>query len=230
MICWKCNAWYDAGDPKYCPRCAEEIGRHGYTDDVTWSIVEEEYNRRTPESAGGDAETVTVLYASVLRRFQAVITDSVVYVAVWLLVIVLGTAAASIAPIGGVFLILWVGFVLLYEPVSVSRFGGTLGHRFNNLCVVSDQTGGNVSFGAAVVRFLIKVIFGWLSFTLILLTRRRQALHDLWTLSTVQIRDAEAARQHHFVAVEETLPNAAEPAGEGVAKTQLSSNEVRESS
>ena len=50
MICWKCNAWYDGGDPKYCPRCAEEIGRHGYREDVTSSIVEEEYNRRTPES------------------------------------------------------------------------------------------------------------------------------------------------------------------------------------
>ena len=165
-------------------------------------------------TAGGDAETVTVLYASLLRRFQAVVADSVVYVAVGFLAIVLGTAAASIAPIGGMFLILWVGFLLLYEPVSVSRFGGTLGHRFNNLRVASNQTGGNVSFGAAVLRFLIKAIFGWLSFALILLTRRRQALHDLWTLSTVQIRDAEAAEQHHFVAVEETLPNAAEPAGE----------------
>ena len=25
MLCHKCNVWYDGGDPKYCPRCAEEI-------------------------------------------------------------------------------------------------------------------------------------------------------------------------------------------------------------
>ncbi len=157
-------------------------------------------------TTGGDAEPVTVLYASLLRRFQAVVADSVVYVAVWVLVMVLGTAAASVAPIGGMFLILWVGFLFLYEPVSVSRFGGTLGHRFNNLRVVSNQTGGNVSFGAAVVRILIKWFFGWLSFALILFTRRRQALHDLWTLSTVQIRDAEAAQPHHFVALPSEQP------------------------
>ncbi len=157
-------------------------------------------------TTGGDAEPVSVLYASLLRRFQAVIFDSVVYVAVWFLAMVLGTAAASVAPIGGVFLILWVGFVLLYEPVSVSRFGGTLGHRFTNLRVVSNQTGGSISFGAALVRLLIKWFFGWLSFALILFTRRRQALHDLWTLSTVQIRDAEAAQPHHFVALPSEQP------------------------
>ena len=53
--------------------------------------------------------------------------------------------------------------LLLYEPLFVTRFGGTLGHIWTNLRVVDDR-GGNVGFGKALVRFLIKSLLGWYSF------------------------------------------------------------------
>lgn len=34
MLCYKCNAWYDGGDPQYCPRCSEKIGAVTAADDT----------------------------------------------------------------------------------------------------------------------------------------------------------------------------------------------------
>ena len=64
--------------------------------------------------------------------------------------------------------------------------------------VVDDRTGGNVHFLKAVARLIIKTLLGWLSFLAMATTRRHQALHDLWTESTVQIREVERAERHHY--------------------------------
>ena len=88
---------------------------------------------------------------------------------------------------------------LLYEPVLVAFAGGTIGHRRCNLRIVDDRTGANVSFLKAVLRTLIKAALGWVSFVSMLTTRRSQAIHDLLTRSTVQIRDLSQAGEHHYV-------------------------------
>ena len=88
---------------------------------------------------------------------------------------------------------------LLYEPVLVSFAGSTLGHYFVNLRVVDNRHGGNVSFLKAVVRLVIKTILGLFSFIVMTATRRNQALHDLLTRSTVQIRNPIIARPHDFI-------------------------------
>lgn len=89
--------------------------------------------------------------------------------------------------------------VVLYEPVLVSRIGGTLGHCYANLRVVDDRTGGNISLAKAFARAAIKAVLGWYSFLIMTATRRNQALHDLMTRSTVQIRDSARANASHFV-------------------------------
>jgi uncharacterized RDD family membrane protein YckC len=89
--------------------------------------------------------------------------------------------------------------LILYEPLLVSRTGGTIGHHLTNLRVVDDGSGGNVNFLKAVARFAIKSVIGWYSFLLMALTRRNQAVHDLVTRSTVQIRDAAKAAPGQFI-------------------------------
>ena len=83
--------------------------------------------------------------------------------------------------------------LLLYEPVLVSLTGSTLGHYFTNLRVVDDRSGGNVSFLKACARVAIKAVLGLYSFVILAATRRNQAVHDLLTKSTVQIRDPAKA-------------------------------------
>ena len=82
--------------------------------------------------------------------------------------------------------------VLLYEPVLVSFTGGTVGHHLTNLRVVDDR-GGNVSFLKACARMVVKDLLGWCSFVILMATSRNQAIHDLVTRSTVQIRDLAKA-------------------------------------
>ena len=71
--------------------------------------------------------------------------------------------------------------------------GSTVGHYLCNLRVVDNKTGGNINFFKAVLRTLLKAVLGWLSFVTMATTRRHQAIHDLATNSTVQIRNAAQA-------------------------------------
>ncbi|MFD7440540.1 RDD family protein [Streptomyces sp. NPDC059909] len=54
---------------------------------------------------------------------------------------------------------LWVlAFVLLYSPLSVSRWGGTVGKRVLGLEVVRLGDGGRLGYGAAVIRHLTNLV------------------------------------------------------------------------
>jgi uncharacterized RDD family membrane protein YckC len=90
--------------------------------------------------------------------------------------------------------VLVIAALLLYEPVLVSFTGGTLGHHFTNLRVVDDRSGGNVGFLKACARVVLKGVLGLYSFVILAATRRNQAVHDLLTRSTVQIRDPAKRR------------------------------------
>src|ERR1700682_3508778 len=95
--------------------------------------------------------------------------------------------------------ILVVIALLLYEPALVSFTGGTLGHYLTNLRVVDERDGGNISFLKACARVVIKGLLGLYSFAILAATRRNQAIHDLLTRSTVQIRDPAKARSGQYV-------------------------------
>jgi hypothetical protein len=103
--------------------------------------------------------------------------------------------------------------LLLYEPVLVSFTGGTLGHYSTNLRVVDDRSGGNVSFLKACARLVIKAVLGGYSFVILAATRRNQAVHDLLTRSTVQIRDPVRARPGQYITERVELAAPGMPSG-----------------
>jgi hypothetical protein len=78
--------------------------------------------------------------------------------------------------------------------------GGTIGHYLCNVWVVDDR-GGNVSFIKAFGRMIIKSLLGWYSFLAMVMTSRHQAVHDLLTRSTVQMRDLTKSKPYHFRAL-----------------------------
>ena len=136
-------------------------------------------------ATAGPADTQA--YARFTQRVRAVMIDSIIFMLILAGALIVATSLGSdnIARIlGTVVVITW----LLYEPLLVSLTGGTIGHWRSNLRVV-DDAGGNIGFGKAVVRVIIKTLLGWYSFVTMLMTARRQAVHDLLTRSTVQIRD-----------------------------------------
>lgn len=121
------------------------------------------------------------------------ILDTIVLLAAFL-AIVFAAAAADIDFAGRLAVVAVFGLLLLYEPLLLWRYGATLGHRWANLRVVAESTGGHPAFATAFVRFVVKAVLGLPSFILMALTRQHQALHDRIAGTTVRIRDLDRAR------------------------------------
>jgi uncharacterized RDD family membrane protein YckC len=137
-------------------------------------------------------------YARFSRRLRGMVLDWIIALAV-----IYGAVLIAITvrddDLSRALGILVAILLLLYEPVLVSFTGGTLGHSLTNLRVVDERTGGNVSFAKACARVAIKGLLGLYSFVVLAATRRNQAVHDLLTRSTVQIRDPAKAAPHQYI-------------------------------
>jgi uncharacterized RDD family membrane protein YckC len=146
-----------------------------------------------------DAPTLTPgpRYARFSRRLKAILLDWMFAMALMFgaLAVASNTQSDTLARTLGVAVVV---ILLLYEPVLVCLTGGTLGHSWTNLRVVDDR-GGNLSFTKALARFVIKSLLSWYSFVVMAATSRNQAVHDLLTHSTVQIRDPSKANPGQFV-------------------------------
>src|ERR1700737_1036239 len=138
------------------------------------------------------------LYARFSRRLRGIVVDWIIAMTVIFGAVFVAATIANdnFSRALGVAVIV---ALLLYEPVLVSFTGGTLGHYSTNLRVVDDRSGGNVSFLKACARIVIKGLLGWYSFVILAATRRNQAIHDLLTRSTVQIRDPARARPGQYI-------------------------------
>lgn len=151
-------------------------------------------------AAGQSEQTLSAQprYARFSRRLRGIFVDWAITLLIVFGALVVATSARS-DDVSRVLGIVAIIFLVLYEPVLVSRTGGTIGHHLTNLRVVDESHGGNVSFLKAVARLMIKTLLGWYSFILMAATRRNQAIHDLLTDSTVQIRDPAKASPGQFV-------------------------------
>lgn len=123
-------------------------------------------------------------YASISRRFGAVFLD-------FLILIIPGLIIGSILPvIGG--LVLW----FLYAPfLESSVVRATIGKKLMGI-QVTDINGGRISFRAAMVRALMKLISSCLMFIphlLAFFTERQQALHDIVAETVVVYGRAEVS-------------------------------------
>jgi hypothetical protein len=137
-------------------------------------------------------------YARFSRRLRGMFVDWVLALVVIFGAILIAVSIGSEA-LPRVMAVLVAITLCLYEPLLVSKTGGTIGHYLTNLRVVDDVTGGNLSLRKAFIRAALKAVLGWYSFLVMAATRRNQAVHDLLTRSTVQIRDATKASSHHFI-------------------------------
>jgi uncharacterized RDD family membrane protein YckC len=150
-------------------------------------------------SAHSDTPAVTVpRYARFSRRFRGIVLDWMIAMAILFGAVMLASVVQN-DNFSRALGVLVIAALLLYEPVLVSFTGSTLGHYFTNLCVVDGRSGGNVSFLKACARVAIKGVLGLYSFVILAATRRNQAVHDLLTKSTVQIRDLTRASPGQYV-------------------------------
>jgi uncharacterized RDD family membrane protein YckC len=145
-------------------------------------------------------------YASFTRRFRALVIDAAVVAVGLVALVVVSEITQPWARGGKAIRIVFLGLLLLYEPLFVASRGSTIGHSAMNLRVVG-PSGGNPSFVRALGRYVVKAVLGLPSFISMMFTRRHQAVHDVVTRTTVQIRDlSHASPDHYYVPSQASTP------------------------
>ena len=92
---------------------------------------------------------------------------------------ILDKAAIAEENQGWVKAVVFVGIWGVYEPLSM-MLGCTLGNYFMKIRVKKhNHPGQKINILQAFVRFLIKLLLGWLSFLTIHFNEERRAMHDL---------------------------------------------------
>lgn len=104
---------------------------------------------------------------------------------------------------GGLKALLFAAAVLILEPGMVSMTGGTIGHHACRLRIQNQTTGKNLNPFFAVIRFLLKSLIGWLSFVFVLVTKRHQAIHDIFSNSVVLIKNPDGQNSNEGLAERE---------------------------
>ena len=75
---------------------------------------------------------------------------------------------------------------ILYEPLFVSLFGGTIGHYSNGIRVKRlNNRNKNILLPIAIFRYIVKITLGWLSLITVNRSEENQAIHDLIANSVV---------------------------------------------
>ena len=115
---------------------------------------------------------------SLVIRIKAFFIDLVI------LLFVFATVSVSVDAIGGVPSLV-KGFIAvfmfyLYDPLLTAFAGGTIGHKLMQLKIKQfKDPHKNISLLAALLRFFIKGMLGWISFFTVTGNANKRAIHDL---------------------------------------------------
>ena len=116
-------------------------------------------------------------YPVLLDRFKAVFADSLILVILMKIITDIFSLFDNVPDISRAIAFIFIFF--LYDPLFISIFGGTIGHRINGIRVKKEtDTSKNISFPMAVIRFIIKTSLGWVSMLTVPSNEKKKAIHD----------------------------------------------------
>ena len=147
-----------------------------------------------------------IFYPRLIRRVRAILIDSVLLPIAVFGTLILGDTLGVTHTYGKVALILVPIFVL--EPGLVAVTGGTVGHHLMKIRIATIDGQRNINIFAATLRFLAKMLLGWLSLIFVLTTKKHQAVHDLLARSVVVHKDPSTLPAYEILA--ERMPDSAE--------------------
>jgi uncharacterized RDD family membrane protein YckC len=121
-------------------------------------------------------------YPYLLTRIKAALIDGLILFGILAAFMILTTSPEN-RPTS---FIAYIVFTLLYEPIMLSAFAGTIGHMIMDIRVKNHQnTSKNIKFYQGVIRILSKAVLGWLSFLTINFNPEHRAIHDYLSSSIV---------------------------------------------
>lgn len=120
----------------------------------------------------------------VFLRAKAAAIDGFIIIGMMFLISYLSTFMSDLS--NSMRIIPFVVFAVLYDPLMTSLKGQTIGHMLMGIKVVrfSDQSK-RVAIVPAILRFIMKVILGWISLLTIGSNEDSRAIHDLISDSKV---------------------------------------------
>lgn len=123
-------------------------------------------------------------YAGLIERIKAAIIDGIVMVIIMFGFYKVFGFFGEVSDVirGSAMVFVFV----LYDPITTSMFGATLGHSSVGIMVkrFSDETR-NIPFPMALLRFITKVVLGWVSLLSVSLSDNKRAVHDFVAGSVV---------------------------------------------
>ena len=124
-----------------------------------------------------------ITYPSFLKRIMVMtINFMIIGIIFFTLVIFLNKFEIDdIYIVGDMFIVL----VIILDPILITLTGGTMGHHLLKTKVLNNKTNKNINLFLSVLRFIVKIFFGGLSFLFILITNKKRALHDIISNSVV---------------------------------------------
>ena len=127
-------------------------------------------------------------YPGVSTRVKAVVTDSII-----LVIFIVGATYffESFKNVPDFARILAFIFIfLLYDPLLTSTLGGTIGHMIFGIRVKRETNQDkNILFPLAIIRYLVKVLLGWISLLTVSGNKKGKAIHDIIVKSVVIYKD-----------------------------------------
>ncbi len=123
-------------------------------------------------------------YTNLFDRVKAAVVDGIVLIAMMF-------AASEILALfdnvpNFVRVVIFIFVFVLYEPLLVSIYGGTIGHSKLGITVRKDSDPSKkVSFFMALIRFVAKAILGTFSLFSVTSNDKRKAIHDYIANSVV---------------------------------------------
>lgn len=122
-------------------------------------------------------------YPRLSDRFQSTIIDSVLLIVMMLLVANIINQLGHVPT--GLRIILFVAIIALYEPLCTT-FGCTLGNYIKGIRVKKySNTTKRIHLFQAIIRYVVKILLGWVSFLTMNSNPQRRAIHDLFAGSVM---------------------------------------------
>ena len=123
-------------------------------------------------------------YPVLLDRFKAVFVDTVILIILLKIITDIFSLFDNVPDIIRAIAFIFIFF--LYNPIFISVFGGTIGHRINGIRVKKeDNQNRNISFPMALIRFITKALLGWISLLTVSINDKKKAIHDILVHSVV---------------------------------------------
>ncbi len=134
--------------------------------------------------------TPPIVYTRLIKRVRAVLFDGL------LMTLLLALLFGLVSLLGIQTRSLKLGIIVLplvlFEPCLVAFTGGTVGQHWQKIRVTRRDGQCRIHLLAAIIRFIAKLLLGWLSFVTIFASRRHQAIHDFLVGSIVTHKDITA--------------------------------------